>query len=287
MRSETSSATEASAPNTAPSSNNRSDSLVVAVKRRLKTDTLTINSSTESPILKIKPNWRSSNSTRSTTNPESDVALDTRLPHRHGWPLLPSLPVRTSSQHIPKTLCPNSTHMHRLRDILTTHAVTTHNVVTTHRHHATTPLSKSTLTLLITSHVSNNATWIPALHALAAYITTHALTLCIEIIDHRIVNGVFTLPILSYDPLTPFLTRKKRGIADVLDKSGEQWTSLEFWYRGLGNTREGCKGTVLIGVPEPEKGGWWEGRDAVAEKVKEKVGGRLGVEVVWRRVVKY
>jgi len=212
-----------------------------------------------------------------------DDDLDTRLPYRHGWPLLPSLPVCTSTMHVPKVLSKSSNHMAAFTTILHTHNLPVHALSTTHRFHAGTPLSKQTLTLLIASHVSSAATWGPAIRALRSYVREHSLTLRIEVIDHRVVSGVFTLPVMPYDALAPFMARKKHGIVALLDASGMPWTSLEYFYRGLEPSRVECSATVLIGVPGPEERGW----AGVREKVLEKVGGRLAVEIVWREVRKF
>ncbi|KAI8934761.1 hypothetical protein NX059_008449 [Plenodomus lindquistii] len=217
-----------------------------------------------------------------------DTPLDTRHPHRHGWPLLPSLPVCTSNTNIPKTLSATSPHLTAFRAILASHSITPHSLTIAHRFHKGTPTTKQTLTLLIQSSTSDKPSWPPALLSLRKYLTTQSLLpLRLEILDHRIVNGMFTLPILSTDPLAAFVEKKKHGIAKLLNESGEQWTSLEFYYRGVGGTRAVCRPVVLIGVPEPEKGIWWEGGDNLVGRVGEKVRGRMGVEVVWRVGVRF
>jgi hypothetical protein len=75
---------------------------------------------------------------------------------------------------------------------------------------------------------------VSAILVLRQYISEQGLTLAIEIIDARILNGIYILPILSTDPLTSFVAKKKHGIIKLLDECGAGWSSLEFWYRGLG-----------------------------------------------------
>ena len=211
-------------------------------------------------------------------------SVDTRLPYRQGSPLLLVLPVHTSRDHIPKTLLSNSAHLLNFRTILAEHKVSIHEIEIAHRFNPGTPIGKETLTLCVQSDVSCSEKWVGAIHALRAYIAEEALTLIVEILDHRIFKGLFTLPILSYDSISPFLHKRKHGIVKTLNESGEEWTSLEFFYRGLGPTRNECKATVLIGVPQPNRSVWWE---VVLPAIEKKVGGKVEVEICWRSVVKF
>ena len=95
---------------------------------------------------------------------------------------------------------------------------------------------------------------------------------------------IYTLPILATNPLTPFINHIKPSIVKLLNECGAEWTALEFWYRGHRKTRRECRATVLIGVLEPEDKTWWE-EGGVVERVREKVGGRMDVEVETRRGV--
>ncbi|KAF1939182.1 hypothetical protein EJ02DRAFT_457228 [Clathrospora elynae] len=213
--------------------------------------------------------------------------IDTRHRHRHGWPLLPTLPLRTVRSQIPKNLSSTSSpHLPCFRSILQNNKITVQELEIAHRFNAGTPIDKSTLTLCIHSSISCKDKWEDAIQSLRTYITSQSppLTLAVEMIDSRIFNGVYTLPILSYDPLSTFVARRRHGLVSVLNGCGEAWTSLEFYYRGVGNTRNDCRATVLIGVPEPGRKVWWED---VVPIVREKVAGRLEVEVCWREVSKY
>jgi hypothetical protein len=151
-----------------------------------------------------------------------------------------------------------------------------------HRYHSGTPTDKSTLTLVVKSHADARQHWAPALRVLAAYIAAHNLSLKVEIIDARIFNGMFTLPIMAYDPVATVVAKRRFAIRKVLEESGVEWTSLEFWYRGVGRARRECVPTVLIGAPEAKGEMWW-GREGVVAKVAEKVQGVMEVEVSWRK----
>ena len=107
--------------------------------------------------------------------------------------------------------------------------------------------------------------------------------MAVEIIDPRVVNGLYTLPILAHDPVAAVVAKRKHGIVQILKDCGEEWAVLDFYYRGVGRRRAECKPTVLIGVPEPNLRVWWE---EVLPKVREKVGRKLEVEICWREVVK-
>ena len=193
----------------------------------------------------------------------------------------------TSLNNIPKVLSPSSTHLSAIHDILQLHSMTVHGVEVAHRYNAGTTINKHTLTLCILSSESDNAGWADAIRAMRTYIQSQvpALTLSIEVIDHRIYHGVYTLPILPHETsLTAAIKKKRHGVVHVLDDSGLEWTSLEFWWRGMGPMRENCKPTVLIGTPVPQREGWW---GEVREKVQKKMGGKWTVEVCFREVVKY
>ena len=222
--------------------------------------------------------------TNGTNDFSDEQAIDTRSPYRYGSPLLPALPVRTSRQQVPKALSASSSHISEFRRILKDNHVTTQDVEVTHRFNTGTPLSRTTLTLLISSTASSLSTWTPAITALRSYINSQSppLTLGVEIIDARITNGIYTLPILTTDTLIPFIAKKKHGLVELLNECGAEWSSLEFWYRGLGNKREECKPTVLVGVLEPNRKVW---RD-VMEKLKEKIGAKMEVEISFRMLGK-
>jgi hypothetical protein len=90
--------------------------------------------------------------------------------------------------------------------------------------------------------------------------------------------GMYTLPILATDPLTPYISQCRESIVKLLDECGAKWTALEFWYRGHGRTRKECRATVLIGVPEPEHQVWCT-ESGVMGKIRESVPGRMKAEV--------
>lgn len=92
---------------------------------------------------------------------------------------------------------------------------------------------------------------------------------------------MYTLPILAHDPLSTYGANKRVGIRKVLEESGVEWASLEFWYRGTVSTRAECVATVLIGAKDAEGEKWW-GKEGVVERVREKVKGRMVVEICWR-----
>jgi hypothetical protein len=94
-------------------------------------------------------------------------------------------------------------------------------------------------------------------------------------------KGMCTLLILATDPLAKFVAKRKGGIEKVLDQElGEEgWVSCGFWYRGVGPTKEECKGTAMVGVKK--------GVNLDGKMVKEKVGGKMEAEIVWREVGKW
>jgi hypothetical protein len=239
--------------------------------------------------------------------------IDTRHPYRLGWPLLASQPVHTSRDQVPKILSPKRLHLGAIHQILATHKIkvaSEQEVEVVHRHNPGKQIGKSTLTLLIptpliaankieneqakTRGEENKKKLEAALLALRTYITTHALRLSIEFVHPSILLCLYTIPILAHDPLYPLITKRKHGIKTILNECGGQWTSLDFYYRGYGPTRNECRATLLIGVPEPERRVWWEDggvveriRDRVAERIRDRVAGMIEVEVRWWEAVKF
>jgi hypothetical protein len=230
--------------------------------------------------------------------------IDTRHPYRLGWPLLPSQPVHTSRDQVPKILSPKSLHLGAIRQILATHKIqvaSEQEVEVVHRHNPGKQIGKSTLTLLIPTALiavnkmeneqakhreeDNKKKLNAALLALRTYITTNALRLSVEFIHPSILLGLYTLPILAHDPLYPLITKRKHGIKKILNEGGGEWTSLDFYYRGYGPTRNECRATLLIGVPEPDRRVWWED-GGVVERIRERVAGMIEVEVRWCEPVK-
>lgn len=228
--------------------------------------------------------------------------IDDRLSYRQGWPLLPVLPVRTSHGNVPKIYAPSHPHRVEFRKILAAHNVTVQQLEIAHRFNDGKAINRSTLTLCVLSDSKESFKWADAIQGLRSYIQEKDLTLAIELIDHRIFRGLYTLPIVSTDvfrdpshkasdlpphSLQSLIKKHKHGIVKMLDESGSPWTSLEFWWRGLGRTREDCTPTVLIGTPVPQKKIWWE---QVIPEVKRKMGAKAEkewvVEICWREVAK-
>jgi hypothetical protein len=109
--------------------------------------------------------------TDGTIDSPDEKAIDQRSPYRYGNPQLPALPVRTSREQVPKALSPSSSHMSEFRHIFKDNHVTVNDVEVAHRFNTGTPLSKTTLTLLVSSTVSSSSTWTPAITALRNYIS--------------------------------------------------------------------------------------------------------------------
>jgi hypothetical protein len=116
---------------------------------------------------------------------------------------------------------------------------------------------------------------------LAEYIQIYDLGLKIKIIDYRIMLGAYTLPNLENDTYLKAVEERRHCIEKILQESGEQWTSLELWYRGIGLTRADCLRTVLIGAERPERNACW-GDGGLVEKVSEMFKGGMEVEICWR-----
>ncbi|KAF2635000.1 hypothetical protein P280DRAFT_474099 [Massarina eburnea CBS 473.64] len=219
----------------------------------------------------------------------SIMDIDDRLPYRQGWPLLPVLPVMTSHQNIPKVLSPSSENLGNMHDVLKKHNIVVHTLEVKHRHNIGIPPSKSTLTLCVLTDENENAKWAPAIRSLRTYVLTQLpyLTLAIEFIDHRIFSGLFTHPIVAFETkLQKAESRKRKGVARMLDDCDVGWTSLEFFWRGMGKKKEDCWPCVLIGTEVPQWTGWW-GKGGIVEAVENKMGGGWKAEISYRKVVKY
>jgi hypothetical protein len=212
--------------------------------------------------------------------------VDDRLSYRQGWPLLPILPVLSSRDNIPKALLPSSDHFAMFRAILKEHKITIHELEVVHRYNPGTPTTNATLTLCVLSEEKENDKWADTIRALRDDIQGHdSLTLAVEIVDHRVFHGLHTLRILPDEAkLTFAIKKKKHGVVHILNETGLEWTSLEFWWRGCGKMRELCRPTVLIGTPVPQRQIWYE---HVKEDIAKKMGKDWGVEVCFRQVDKY
>lgn len=211
--------------------------------------------------------------------------IDDRLPYRQGWPLLPVLPVLTSRKNVPKALAPSSMHLGFFRELLKQRKITVHDLEVAYRYNAGTSIGKSALTLCVVSEENLNGKWSEAIRALRLHIQEYGFTLAVEFIDHRIFCGLYTLPILPTETNLGSTVRKKRhGIISILNESGQPWTSLEFFWRGCGRTRENCKPTVLIGSNLPQSKALWV---EVKPMVEKKMGERWTVEICFREIVKY
>ncbi|KAF2195952.1 hypothetical protein GQ43DRAFT_500689 [Delitschia confertaspora ATCC 74209] len=220
-----------------------------------------------------------------STSSENGIIIDTRLPYRHGSPLLPVLPVMTiplgARSHIPNA----NLVLQSIYDILKFHAIplkrSLHDIYITHRFHAGSHPSKSNVTITILTDVSSNNKWVAALKDIRKDLGAPYKDISIEFLDHRVWGeGIFSLPISEVRERGVLRNAKRRqnAITNILNESGEEWTNLWFGWRGPTRLRAEMKATVVVSSPTVDKEKWWQ---VIFPKVKEVCGDKLEVELVF------
>ncbi|KAF2178692.1 hypothetical protein K469DRAFT_754318 [Zopfia rhizophila CBS 207.26] len=215
---------------------------------------------------------------------ERDIVLDVddRVPYRKGWPLLPVLPVATI-QDVPTKYFPSSgAHLKVISKLLEKSGVEVHKIEVAHRMHYGTHPGKSNATLCILSNQANNSTWDDAVRDIRAYLIENEVQLCIEILDHRLWNGMWSLPIVPTEKgVLRACKRKRHAMTEVLKESGEPWVSLDFYHRGLTHRRPDCRPTAIISAPYPNHAIWYS---RILPAIKVIAGPKLEVELMFSTV---
>lgn len=222
-----------------------------------------------------------------TTSSIPDIKIDTRLPYRYGYPTLPILPLITIRNNIPSAFSLFGPHLAKIRGILQTYRVSVEKLEVAHRVHVGISPSASTLTLCVSSHEENNATWEAAIYGVHDYLTTTnppAPQITIEIIDSRVFHhGIYTLPLLPTETkeLKRAIKRRTPAVEKIIQDEGLHFSSICFYYRGLQPRWKSCKPTCIISIPEneSERVEWW---DIVVPKVQKALGKHIpAVEIVF------
>ncbi|KAF1949531.1 hypothetical protein CC80DRAFT_581087 [Byssothecium circinans] len=187
---------------------------------------------------------------------ESNDRIDTRLPYRVGYPILPVLPLQTDH------LGPNpyfARIMDRVNEILFRHRISVDYWMLAHRFHKGATVANDDITVLIVSPYSEGCTesWVKTVEEIHAYLVESKLSFAVELIDRNIRWGLdVPQPIDSSDhdvleASAVILPQVKDLIANY------EWLTVDIlrWYSPVHKHHHP---TIVICARDAAKASWWD-----------------------------
>jgi hypothetical protein len=198
---------------------------------------------------------------QSRSDEEIEAEMDNRgLHYRHGWPLLPPLPVETVYSGAFRAVHNAEQHLDRVENILHAQRVQTSNHLFAYR----VPNNASDdepidafLTLVATVNTAVQATFVVAIIQLRQYLKAQDETkdISIELIDYRAIDGLLTFPIHFKEAAILEAWDQVSNIVETeISNFHEKWLSIELLHRGLIENR--CVPTVVITSPSAGDDTW-------------------------------
>ncbi|KAF1951877.1 hypothetical protein CC80DRAFT_188450 [Byssothecium circinans] len=190
--------------------------------------------------------------------------------YRKGWPSLPPLPVDTIEEGA--SVKDEKHHLNIVKNILDVQQMNDQEIFIAFRapRNADENNLAHYLTLVCTTDTISNADRIQtAIVRIRNYLRQHECTeyLIIEIIDHRIIQGLVTYPIhhteKSVLDLWPSISKLVFTSLNTQD-----WLSLQLLHRGIVEDISLCPPTVVITTPSASDDKWESLRQTILSKVR-------------------
>jgi hypothetical protein len=196
----------------------------------------------------------------SRSDEEIENEIDLRVSYRRGWPVLQVLPLGTIPLKDPSTYLPDyDEHLQHIRNILEGQRVRALSIQVVYRvHYETSKWDDDAVTLFIPAE-SGIGNWYMAVRDIRKYLSKKAIDIAIEIIDPR-AQRISTFAILPSDihAIELWNGRLRDNVVNILELCGLQWISVNVFHRGLEDSREKCKQTVLISAADASDKEWWD-----------------------------
>jgi hypothetical protein len=198
---------------------------------------------------------------QSRSDEEIETEMDNRgLSYRHGWPLLPPLPVQTVMSGAMLAVHNAAQHLETAQSILLVQRIPLHTIFFAYRVPNDASYDEpieTFLTLVATVNTAVPATFVASIIQLRQYLKAQEETkdISIELIDYRAVYGLFTFPIRHEETNILEAWDQVSNIVETeISIFHEKWLSMELLHRGLMEHR--CSPTVVITSPSAGNDAW-------------------------------
>jgi hypothetical protein len=198
---------------------------------------------------------------QSRSDEEIEAEMDNRgLNYRHGWPLLPPLPVHTIMRGATLAVPNAAQHLSTAQDILLAQRIPTYDTFFAYGVPNNASLDEpeeAFLTLVVTVNTGVPVTFVAPIIQIRQYLKTQEETrdIFIELIDYRAIDGLFTRPIHPKETAILEAWDEVRGLIEAqIHDFHEKWLSMELLHRGLMEDR--CSPTVVITSPSAGNDVW-------------------------------
>jgi hypothetical protein len=198
---------------------------------------------------------------QSRSDEEIEAEMDNRgLNYRHGWPLLPPLPVQTVTRGATLAVHNAAQHLSTAQNILLAQRIQTYDTSFAYRVPNDASYDEpieAFLTFVATVNTAVPVTFVAPIIQLRQYLKTQEETrdISIELIDYRAIYGLFTFPIRHEETAILEAWDQVSNIAETeISNFHEKWLSMELLHRGLMEHR--CAPTVVITSPSAGNDAW-------------------------------
>ena len=208
--------------------------------------------------------------------------MDMGLYYRQGWPTLSVLPLDTEFGAGKYFGDYHEVHLPVINLILESQRIELSFIQTCHRvHHGCEP-DELTATLLVVAKVGAGS-WFHAIKDIRKYLAKQALDVNIEFIDSRAYPSLLTFTILSSElGIITFWSEIQEKVITILKSSGQPWSVVDVFHRGLGETRQECLPTIMISSPNPSDAAW---KKDIIPAIRQICMPRLHVELLYGCVI--
>jgi hypothetical protein len=184
---------------------------------------------------------------------------DRNLPYRRGWPRLPPLPVSTVRNGACDLVNNPQSVIETVMVLCQAQNIHPFDIYFAFRAPKVQEPDEDYHTLVVTTDLSKNAmtySLIIQIRKLLQQDPRHD-EMSIEIIDHRVVNGLFSFAIPPSEEHLLGIWEKTFNITlEEICKRKERWTTIEMLHRGCENSVARCPATIVITSPTAAKDIW-------------------------------
>jgi hypothetical protein len=198
---------------------------------------------------------------QSRSDEEIEAEMDNRgLSYRHGWPLLPPLPVQTVTRGAMLAVHNAAQHIDTAENILLAQRIQISHTFFAYRVPNDASYDEpieAFLTFVAAVNTAVPVTFVAPIIQLRQYMKTHEETrdIFIELIDYRAIYGLSTSPIRHEETAILEAWDQVSNIAETeISNFHEKWLSMELLHRGLMEHR--CSPTVVISSPSAGNDAW-------------------------------
>ncbi|KAF2439730.1 hypothetical protein P171DRAFT_395639 [Karstenula rhodostoma CBS 690.94] len=184
---------------------------------------------------------------------------NSNLPYRKGWPQLPPLPITESRQGARSAVHDPETTMEAVQMLCAVQHLDVTNIYFAFREPQVRQEDEHYLTLVIAADLSREPLQFSLIIQIRKHLQQHSRNeeIAIEIIDHHVVHGLFSLAIPASEGDLLNIWRQVYEIAlTQIGENRERFLTLEIIYRGLSDDAKQCSPTLVITSPTAAQDVW-------------------------------